>query len=147
INALRSLEQPWYEYVLALLAGAAVALLIAATSRLCALWRELRTLLQALDTSPLRQGFKKLQGFSWSLSWRVGAGNLGDFRRLITREYDALESVRKLGVDLTQTPGQPEPGPTNTLREAVRDAYEKCDENWLSDLADHLPGGRQRPVA
>jgi hypothetical protein len=77
-------------YRLPALLALALFLLAGATFRLWDLWLETRRLLVSLDALPLRRGFEKLQGFSWTPIWRLGAGGMADFRKLAARELEAM---------------------------------------------------------
>ncbi len=107
---LRGVEPAWFEKALlpALLA-LALFLLAGATFRLWGLWLETRRLLVSLDALPLRRGFEKLQGFSWTPIWRLGAGGMADFRKLVARELEAMgqaeATLRKIGGKRPNAPG------------------------------------------
>jgi hypothetical protein len=130
---VRSMERSGFEAFLSILIAMVSALLVATVFRLCGIWRELKRLLQSLDSTRLRRGFKTLKGFSWSPIWRIGAGSLGDFRRLLSLEYEARDSVRDLGVELGATPEMPINGdPAKPLR----DIYDECVSNWLTSARE-----------
>jgi hypothetical protein len=141
VKPVRSLEEPGYEYVLAALVIASLTLLVATSGRLLALWRELKWLLQSLDSSPLRRGFKKLKGFSWSPIWRIGAGGLGDFRRLLSLESEARERVTKFGPEPGEAWGPLGPYATADTTGFLRTAYENCLANWFSKSLHHASAG------
>lgn len=90
---IRSLEPGFHEYVLTAMAVCSFTFLLEGLFRLYNIWIELRRLLIALDSSPLRRGFRRLKGLSWSPLWRMGGGNLGDFRRLLNRQGEAWRCV------------------------------------------------------
>ena len=126
---VRSMERSGFEVFLSILIAMVSTLLVATVCRLCGIWRELKRLLQSLDSTRLRHGFKTLKGFSWSPIWRIGAGSLGDFRRLLSLEYEARDSIRQLGMDLGTTAAMPsDADPAKPLR----DTYDQCVSNWLS---------------
>ena len=75
----------WFFFTLAL--GG----IIVTTLRLWTVWAGVRKLLVALDSLPLRNGFKAIKGFSWDPIWRYGAGNQEDFQRMFNREKEALD--------------------------------------------------------
>jgi hypothetical protein len=95
---LQTLESANYEYLLAAIVSCIAALLLSGILRLQSLWTELRRLLVALDSLPLRRGFKRLEGFSWSPMWRVGAGSLSELRRLLSRQFESLRCLQNLDV-------------------------------------------------
>lgn len=135
IKPVRSMERWGFEFFLAILIATISAVLVSTVCRLCGIWRELKRLLQSLDSTRLRRGFKKLKGFSWSPIWRIGAGSLGDFRRLLSLEYEARDSVRGIGVELSAPPS---PQRTNSGDPAkpLRDTYDKCVSNWLTSARE-----------
>jgi hypothetical protein len=90
LRPLHALEPRTDEYLLAGLAVFSFTLIVFGVIRLAGIWAELRRLLIALDGCPLRSGFDRLAGLTWSPLWRLGAGTLGDFRRLISRQSEAL---------------------------------------------------------
>ncbi len=69
----------------------AIAGVIVITLRLWVIWAGVRKLLVALDSLPLRSGFKTIKGFSWNPIWRYGAGNMEDFQRIFFRKKEALD--------------------------------------------------------
>jgi hypothetical protein len=75
----------WFFFTLA------VAGVIVVTMRLWVMWAGVRKLLVALDSLPLRSGFKTIKGFSWNPIWRYGAGNMEDFQRIFFRKKEALD--------------------------------------------------------
>ena len=91
---------------------AAVAGTIIITLRLWTIWIGVRKLLVALDSLPLRGGFKTIKGFSWNPIWRYGAGNLEDFQRIFNREKEALNCA------------------LNTYPLPVGDLHKDWDETW-----------------
>jgi len=68
-------------------------LVLSSAFRLRAIWQELKGLLVALDSYPLRNRFKFVRGFSWSPLWNFGSGSIADFQRLLSREYEAMRSA------------------------------------------------------
>jgi hypothetical protein len=124
---LQTLESNSYEKMLALAVTCVAVLLLSGILRLQSIWAELRRLLVALDSLPLRRGFKRLDGFSWSPMWRVGAGNLAELRRLLSRQLESLRCLENLGV----------PGFDQEFQEkfvnkavAVRNAYKAARANY-----------------
>jgi hypothetical protein len=70
--------------------------------RIRGIWVELRRLLIALDSLPLRMAFRELSGFAWSPLWQMGGGNLGDFQRLLSRQLEALRRAFALKTPILQ---------------------------------------------
>lgn len=126
---LRTLERPGYEYVLAGMVIFIAILLISGILRLQSIWSELRRLLVALDSLPLRRGFKRLEGFSWSPMWRVGAGSLTELRRILCRQLESWQCLLNLDV----------PGIKGLSKEfltqagQVKHAYTAAKENYSRD--------------
>jgi hypothetical protein len=143
---LQTLERTGYEYLLAGIITFITMLLLAGILRIQSIWAELRRLLVSLDSLPLRRGFKRLEGFSWSPMWRVGAGSLTELRRLLCRQFESWRCLHNLSV----------PGIKNIsdrfLERAskVRDAYETAKINYVGgdrpnpDMS-HSPAAGMRP--
>jgi hypothetical protein len=100
LRPLHTLEPVSHEYVLSGLAVFVFVALIIAVLHVRGLWMELRRLLIALDSVPLRRAFQQLTGFTWSPLWQLGGGNLGDFRRLISHQSEALRCLFSLRAPL-----------------------------------------------
>jgi hypothetical protein len=124
---LQTLESNSYEYLLAMAITCVAVLLLSGILRLQSIWAELKRLLVALDSLPLRRGFKRLDGFSWSPMWRVGAGNLSELRRLLSRQLESLRCLENLAV-----PGFDQEFQDKFLNKAVavRDAYKAAKSNY-----------------
>ncbi len=127
---VRTLEVPGYEHLLGALIYATLALILYGVIRLLAIWIDLRQLLVGLDSTPLRRGFKELKGFSWSPIWRIGVGNLGELRRLVSRQSEALRVLHNLGV----------PGVGG---KSFQDIAQSTLESY-EDAVDHQQGARFR---
>ena len=123
---LRTLESPGYEYVLTFIVIIIAGLLVLGVLRLQSIWAELRRLLIALDSLPLRRGFKRLEGFSWSPMWRVGAGSLTELRRILCRQLESWQCLLNLDV-----PGIKELS-SDFLSQAkhVKKAYKRAQKNY-----------------
>jgi hypothetical protein len=52
-------------------------------------------LLVRLDSLPLREGFKSIEGFCWKPIWRIGAGSLDEFMRIFARRREATDMAIK----------------------------------------------------
>jgi hypothetical protein len=92
-----SLERPILEWIMSGLLALAVAGVIMATLRLWRIWLATRSLLLALDSVPLRRGFKRIEGFSWRPIWRFGASSLDEFQRAFRRKHEALHCAINAG--------------------------------------------------
>jgi len=83
--------------------------------RLRAIWNECRRFLAGLDNLPLREAFRRLQDFSWSLLWSPSGGTMRDSYKLVSRE---LECYDRLKLALRE--------PTRSGRESIaRDSVER----------------------
>jgi hypothetical protein len=88
---LLSLERPILESAMSVFFTLALGGVLLTTIRLWTTWLALRKLLVALDSLPLRRGFKAITGYSWRPIWRIGAGSLQEFQRIFFREKEALD--------------------------------------------------------
>ncbi|HEY1925690.1 MAG TPA: hypothetical protein VGG58_10565 [Candidatus Acidoferrum sp.] len=70
-----------------------VVLFLGCLSRLMWVWNECRRFLSGLDNLPLRDAFRNLQDFSWSLIWAPTGSALRDSFKYVSRE---LQSLRRL---------------------------------------------------
>ncbi|HEV3039949.1 MAG TPA: hypothetical protein VHA33_19435 [Candidatus Angelobacter sp.] len=125
---VRAIEPGSHELLLGVLAACIFSFLMGCVLRLFNIWNEFRRLLIALDSFPLRRGFKRLKGFSWSPLWRLGSGNLGDFHRLVTREAEALRCVFNLEIQGMRALADP-------LKTQTEHAQTKYDQAWDHFLA------------
>jgi hypothetical protein len=119
---LRTLEAVRYDrYQLLPFLILAWAGLIGTTLRLSRIWFSTRQLLLALDSSPLRRGFQRLQGFSWKPIWKFGGGGaLDEYRRILAREREALQSAVNHCPELTNAKVR-----IDSRLQKTRDAYEE----------------------
>lgn len=85
-----TLEQPTMARLMAGALALVVLSVVELTQRLWKIWVEVRRLLDALDSLPLRRGFREIKGFSWKPIWRLGAGTMAEFQRLLARQREAL---------------------------------------------------------
>jgi hypothetical protein len=92
---IRSIEPSRFDqYQLLPLLVIASAGLVGTTLRLWTIWFRCRQLLLALDSSPLRRSFQKLEGFTWKPIWKFGGGGaLSEYQRILSREREALQSA------------------------------------------------------
>lgn len=128
LRPIRAFEPQTHEYLLAALSACSFTFLIAGALRLHSIWIELRRLLIALDNTPLRQGFRRLTGFSWSSLWRLAGGYLGGFRRLITLQTEALGCALNLNI----------PTITRTVADNFNDQYKKTHNRYDAALNHYL---------
>lgn len=139
---LRTLESPGYEYVLTFIVIIIAGLLVAGVLRLQSIWAELRRLLIALDSLPLRRGFKRLEGFSWSPMWRVGAGSLTELRRILCRQFESWQCLLNLDV-----PGIKElSSDFLSQAELVKDAYETAKKKYGREGTDPDVSASAKPL-
>ncbi len=90
-HPIMSLERPSVERYLDIFFSLAVAGVVVALLQLWSIWLGMRRLLLALDSTPLRRGFRSIKGFSWRPIWRVGVTSLDEFQRMYTRKKEALD--------------------------------------------------------
>ena len=90
-HPLMIVESNYQEFSLCFFFTAAVVGTIMITLRLWTIWVGVRHLLVALDSLPLRSGFKTIKDFSWKPIWRCGGGNMDDFQRMFNRQKEALD--------------------------------------------------------
>jgi hypothetical protein len=93
---IRSLEGKWFEIFYGFVLIALLSALIAEIFRLAVAWLEFRPLLQALDRLPLRRGFERLKGQTWTSIWRLGGNSSVDLYRLVSREIESLQHLGNL---------------------------------------------------
>ena len=95
LNFIRTIEPSRFDkYQLFPLLAIASAGLIGTTLRLWTIWFRARQLLLTLDSSLLRRGFQRLEGFSWKPIWKFGGvGSLSEYQRILAREREALQSA------------------------------------------------------
>jgi hypothetical protein len=95
LSPIRTIEPSRFDrYQVLPLLMVASAGLIGTTLRLWTIWFSARHLLLALDSSPLRRGFERLEGFTWKPIWKFGGGGaLSEYQRILAREREALQSA------------------------------------------------------
>ncbi len=92
-HPIMTLERPLLEWAMTILFLLAICGIVVSTLQTWSVWLGLRKLLVRLDASPLRAGFKTLEGFSWRPIWRFGAGSLDEYLRVFSRHREALDSA------------------------------------------------------
>lgn len=90
-HPIMSLERPSVERTLDIFFSLAVVGVVVALLQLWTIWLGMRQLLLALDSTPLRDGFRSIKGFSWRPIWRVGVASLDEFQRTYSRKKEALD--------------------------------------------------------
>jgi hypothetical protein len=141
---LQTLEGSGYEYVLAVIITFLAIILVTGILRLQSIWTELRRLLIALDSLPIRRGFKKLEGFSWSPMWRIGAGSLAELQRLLSRQLESWRSLINLGVSDVETNSRAVFSAAIALRHAYRDA--KSNYRGDSPIITRVDSSPEEPI-
>ncbi len=92
-HPIMSLERNFLETVMTVLFLLALIGIIGGTLRTLQVWIGLRTLLNRLDSFPLRDGFKSIDGFCWKPIWRLGAGSLDEFVKIFGRTQEAMHTA------------------------------------------------------
>jgi hypothetical protein len=87
---LMTLEDHRLELLLSALFLLCGAWIVGTTARLWEIWLRTRRLLVLLDSRPLRDGFKDLEGFSCKTLWRVSLVTTAEFQSLLSRVWEAL---------------------------------------------------------
>ena len=62
--------------------------------RVRAIWNECRRFLAGLDNLPLRDAFRRLQDFSWSLLWSPSGSMMRDSYKLVSRELECYDRLK-----------------------------------------------------
>jgi hypothetical protein len=94
-HPVRSLEGQGYDRLYAFVFTAVLLVLLFDLFRLVVVWIELRRPLAALDRLTLRRGFLRLEDLRGKPIWRLGGSAFDDFFALLSREIEALRSLRK----------------------------------------------------
>jgi hypothetical protein len=93
---LMTLEAPGLEWLLLaalLVAGLAI---IGTTARVWEIWLKTRRLLMILDSRPLREGFRRLDGFSRRSLWQVSLVTATEFQSLLARVSEARDRAIRM---------------------------------------------------
>jgi hypothetical protein len=93
-HPLLSLETGHYEWAYAVALAAVAFSLLGTVFRLLVIWLECRRILVVLDHFPLRRAFGELN-FTWGPFWRVGGGRWQDLYRLVSRQLETLEHLKR----------------------------------------------------
>ncbi len=105
LTPIRTIESPRFDrsQLLPFLVIASAGL-IGTTLRLWTIWFRTRRLLVALDSTPLRRGFQRLEGFTWKPIWKFGGvGALSEYQRLLARQSEALQTAANMSQELTNS--------------------------------------------
>ena len=106
-----------------------LVLFLGCLSRLICIWNECRRFLAGLDNLPLRDAFRNLQDFSWSLIWAPSGSAIRDSFKYVMREF---QSLRRLQTAITKDSGSGTP-PTKSQNETPP-----------AERPTHPPPGRAR---
>jgi hypothetical protein len=113
--------------------------LIGTTLRLWTIWFRTRRLLVALDSTPLRRGFQRLEGFTWKPLWKFGGVNaLSEYQRLRARQTEALQTA----VNVPQELQGSNPLMVPTMDE-TNSAVETAKEHHYPPPFEELSGSRR----
>ena len=93
-HPLLSLEARHFEWAYGVALGAVTLTVFSTLFRLLAIWLECRRILNTLDHFPLRRSFAQLN-FTWAPFWRVGGARWQDLYRLVSRQLETLEQLRR----------------------------------------------------
>jgi hypothetical protein len=91
-----------WAYFIALLVW--VILFLGCLSRLVSVWNECRRFLGGLDYLPLRDAFRNLQDFSWSLIWAPSGSSIRDSFKYVSRELQSLRRLQSAIDEALSTP-------------------------------------------
>ncbi len=105
MRPIQSLEHSAFDLIYAALLALALLALASSLSSLTITWLECRNLLRSLDRFPLRRGFIRLKGFSWTPIWHMSLGSLDAIHVILSRE---VESITQLGNTLSLKTRRPE---------------------------------------
>jgi hypothetical protein len=115
LSPIRTIESSRFDrsQLLPFLVIASVGL-IGTTLRLWSIWFKARRLLVALDSTPLRRGFQRLEGFTWKPIWKFGGvGALSEYYRLLARQNEALQTAANASWE---------------IKNSLKDSKEKIDK-------------------
>jgi hypothetical protein len=93
-HPLLSLEAEHFEWVYAISLAVVTFALLGTLFRLLVVWLECRKILTTLDYFPLRRAFGELH-FAWDPIWRLGSGWGLELSRLVARQLETLEQLRR----------------------------------------------------
>ena len=93
-HPLLSLETRHFEWAYVIGLGAVTLAVFGTLFRMLAIWMECRQILTILDHFPLRRAFAELN-FTWEPFWRLGGARWQDLYRLISRQLETLEHLKR----------------------------------------------------
>src|ERR1017187_9903682 len=91
---LLSLETRHFEWTYGIALGGITLALFGTLFRLLVIWMECRRILTVLDHFPLRRAFAGLN-FTWEPFWRLGGVRWQDLYRLVSRQLETLEHLKR----------------------------------------------------
>jgi hypothetical protein len=112
-----------------------VILFLGCLSRLVCVWNECRRFLGGLDSLSLRDAFRNLQDFSWSLIWAPSGSALRDSFKYVSRELQGLRRLQaaideRLAIDASE--GRPEKRNLVDVKNEVDRAF-RIEEQAISE--------------
>jgi hypothetical protein len=116
-----SLEHPRLHWMMIGTFALVLGGVIGATMKLWEIWSHVRTLLGALDSQPLRDGFKTTKGLTWNPIWRLSGGTMAEFQRILSRQREALACALNTEPELDSVKVELE-----ERYDATRDAFRKA---------------------
>jgi hypothetical protein len=93
-HPIQTLEGRYFEWSYFILLFVLVCLLVWSLAKLILIWGECRRLLMAIDRLPLREAFKRLDGFPWSSLWSSGSSTLRESYRYLARQFESLRRLQ-----------------------------------------------------
>ncbi len=132
-HPLRTFEEHNYERLIGALILGILYLLAASAFRLQAIWQEFRALLNALDSYPIRSAFRNVKGFSWTPLWNMGSGSLGEFQRLLSRQFETMRCA------LVRAGGQLGAADTNRTFTALLRTYDLALQRRAAGILVRAP--------
>jgi hypothetical protein len=95
IRPIVTMEGAAFDRSYALLLFFSLLVFLGCLCRLRTIWTDCRRFLAALDNVPLREGFCRLQDFSWSLIWSPSGSAMRDSYKLVSREIECMARLRR----------------------------------------------------
>jgi hypothetical protein len=93
-HPLLSLETRHFEWAYGIALAAVTLAVFGTLFRLLVIWLECRRILTILDHFPLRRAFAELN-FTWEPFWRLGGARWQDLYRLVSRQLETLEQLKR----------------------------------------------------
>jgi|GEM_PF-2156929 len=95
VRPILTMEGSVFDRAYALLLFFSLLVFLGCLCRLRTIWTDCRRFLAALDNIPLRDGFCRLQDFSWSLIWSPTGSAMRDSYKLVSREIECMARLRR----------------------------------------------------